>query len=248
MRAAGSGVRRLSSIVVPLLVPDLPVFLWWRGGLSRDKELLIDLLEAADRWIIDSSHFLDFRKACDCLKARTDTVYALSDLNWSRLTSWRSAIASMFDYSSTRSHLDRLKSVEIIGSLKSAHPWLIASWLCSRLKLALVSNLSQSSGANTFQCKGEGDEIVVAIREPESPGSELTSVHFVSHENGEFKVELTPDGKHLRVGIRIDGRGFADSMDKLIEESESDLLRRELQILGRDRSYEEALGFLQLLK
>src|SRR4030065_67688 len=57
LRASGPAVGELHSTVVPLLVPDLPVFLWWHEEPSLGSHLFQELLETSDRLIVDSADF-----------------------------------------------------------------------------------------------------------------------------------------------------------------------------------------------
>ncbi len=50
----GSASRHLSSIAIPLLLADLPMFLWWPGPVPHQHHQLSD---TADRLIVDSSQF-----------------------------------------------------------------------------------------------------------------------------------------------------------------------------------------------
>src|SRR5919206_1565281 len=57
IEAAGSAVSTASSAVAPLLVPDVPVFLWWRDIPHDDDKLFTRLADMADRIVIDSASF-----------------------------------------------------------------------------------------------------------------------------------------------------------------------------------------------
>src|SRR5207245_10835257 len=57
VRARGDSDERLASAVIPLLVPDLPVFLWWTGTPPIGARKFNELLGPADRLIVDSSDF-----------------------------------------------------------------------------------------------------------------------------------------------------------------------------------------------
>ena len=58
--AAGTGVNDVPSAVTPLLLSDLPVYLWWRAVPSiQDKTLFRKLADISDRVIIDSALFND---------------------------------------------------------------------------------------------------------------------------------------------------------------------------------------------
>ena len=47
--------RQLASIASPLLVPDLPDFLWWSADTAQAGSLFTELVEISDRLIVDSA-------------------------------------------------------------------------------------------------------------------------------------------------------------------------------------------------
>ena len=49
-----AGPKALPSAVTSLLVPDLPVFLWWQGPFDRSDRLAAELAGLASRVIVDS--------------------------------------------------------------------------------------------------------------------------------------------------------------------------------------------------
>ncbi|MCU0483354.1 MAG: glucose-6-phosphate dehydrogenase assembly protein OpcA, partial [Chloroflexi bacterium] len=53
--AGGETGRHLAAVVAPLLVHDLPVALWWPGDMPIGTRLADDLVDLADRLIVDGS-------------------------------------------------------------------------------------------------------------------------------------------------------------------------------------------------
>src|SRR5919112_3007394 len=97
IEAAGASVDTASSAVAPLLVPDVPVFLWWRDIPHYDDRLFTRLAGMADRVVIDSASFdrphEDLLRLAALLEGGR---MRLSDLNWGRLTSWRAPGAGLW--------------------------------------------------------------------------------------------------------------------------------------------------------
>ncbi|MBV9960184.1 MAG: glucose-6-phosphate dehydrogenase assembly protein OpcA, partial [Acidobacteria bacterium] len=54
LSASGRFIVELPSASVPLLVSDLPVFLWWHAGLHFEEETFRELWRASDRVVIDT--------------------------------------------------------------------------------------------------------------------------------------------------------------------------------------------------
>src|SRR5687768_4155069 len=59
LKASGSFTSEIPSAALPLLVPDLTTFLWWRASLQGDNQVFRDLLQASERLIVDSAEFIE---------------------------------------------------------------------------------------------------------------------------------------------------------------------------------------------
>src|SRR5688500_4615240 len=56
--ASGDRMQHVPPLVASLLLPDMPVAVWWIGDLPGDQHEYVEtLLEPADRLIVDSSQF-----------------------------------------------------------------------------------------------------------------------------------------------------------------------------------------------
>ncbi len=116
IEAAGAAVETVASAIAPLLVPDVPVFLWWKDIPHYGDALFGRLTTMADRVVIDSSCFdrphEDLLHLAEVIKSHPQFMSA-SDLNWGRLTSWRTLLASFWDVPDYRPHLDRVDRVRV---------------------------------------------------------------------------------------------------------------------------------------
>ena len=160
-RVRGDFDERVASVVIPLLVPDLPVFLWWTGTPPSDARRLDDLVELADRFIVDSA---DFARADVTLPqiARLEGLHVgITDLNWARLTHWRELIAQFFDVPAWRPFLDGVVglragfAVDMDG--RDIHPsqaLLLLGWLASCLGWRTVEKLAPAeAGGHLFRMR-----------------------------------------------------------------------------------------------
>jgi len=131
--------RRAAGAIVPLLVPDLPVFVWLPGAPSWDDPLLERLLDVSDRLVIDSRTATDPHGfVCGLVDAHTADAWAPGDFEWSRLADWREAVASLFDEPATRALPARIDRIEVRygrgGSAVAAA--LLAGWAQDRVAAA----------------------------------------------------------------------------------------------------------------
>jgi len=169
LKASGSFVNELPSAALPLVIPDLTTFIWWRTGLADSDKVFDVLLRASDRLVVDSAEFADPQSELLALTRLFDNKgYAhvgISDLNWARLTSWRALLAGFYDVPAYQPLLDNVDTLRIdyiapeTAQAKSGQDarapsttaiapqaLLIAGWLASRLGWVLVND--QTGAAN----------------------------------------------------------------------------------------------------
>jgi len=124
LRLAGMRAKAPASVVQPLLVSDLPVFIRWRGEPPWGTPELDQLVEIVDRLIVDSTEWDDlpfpYRHLAE-LFPRT----AVSDIAWARTSRWRPLLASLWP------GIGDVRTVRVRGT--AAQAWLICGWLRSRL-------------------------------------------------------------------------------------------------------------------
>jgi glucose-6-phosphate dehydrogenase assembly protein OpcA len=113
-----------ASVVQPLLVSDLPVFLRWRGPLFFGEPQLEQLLEVVDRLVVDSSEWPDPEADDRRLAALLDRVI-VSDMAWARIEPWRRALAALWP------DIAGARRLGVRGP--RADGVLLAHWLGSRL-------------------------------------------------------------------------------------------------------------------
>lgn len=143
LEATGEAAERLPSAVLPLLVPDLPVVLWWMGDPPFGATVFEQLTEAADRLIVDANSFeeptFSITRLASLIRRRSGQI-AVSDLNWARLAAWQDQLAQAFDSVDTLPYLDRLDRMTIryarvpgVGRPDPEEALLLAGWFLNRL-------------------------------------------------------------------------------------------------------------------
>ena len=159
--ARGAAVGQVASLVLPLLVPDLPVVLWLPGPAPLDDPLLGRLRGVLDRLIVDSRSFTDPAAGLLQLAAFDGAEHsgpgngpqppALSDLAWTGLTPWRELTAQFFDTRPLLPHLHRIDRAEISyvpagGKPNPLEGLLIAGWLAACLGWSPLSDAISVQG------------------------------------------------------------------------------------------------------
>ena len=92
LRLGGLRSQAPASIAEPLLLPDLPVFLRWRGRPPFATDQFWQLVDLVDRLIIDSGEWPDVPGAYEELDEVFETA-ATSDIAWRRMLPWRESLA-----------------------------------------------------------------------------------------------------------------------------------------------------------
>jgi Glucose-6-phosphate dehydrogenase subunit len=92
LRLGGPRAEAPASIATPLLLPDLPVFLRWRGRPPFRTDQFAQMIAIADRLIVDSAEWPDVPGAYAELEDFFEAA-AFSDIAWRRTLPWREALA-----------------------------------------------------------------------------------------------------------------------------------------------------------
>ncbi len=124
LRLCGARTAAPASIVAPLLIADLPVFLRWRGQPPYEHGPFEEMIDLADRLIVDSTEWPDVPRAYARLAERFGRV-AVSDIAWARTSRWRRQLATLWP------GIAGVERIRVRATAAQAH--LLAGWLRSRL-------------------------------------------------------------------------------------------------------------------
>jgi glucose-6-phosphate dehydrogenase assembly protein OpcA len=210
---SGLAPRFLNNAVAALRLSSLPAVVWWRGG---SVAALDDLAGLADRMILDADDPVPAWQQAHRLLGRT----ALTDLRWTRLTRWRSAIAHLFDLPHVRDAARGFHSLAIeAGDQPAAR--LYAGWLhsCLRWTPAVAIAIGPAPTAVT--------------------STPLWRVHL-----GGTPVSVTAAVKegHGCLAAAVDGLDSTTRIVPLGEGTLASLIGEELGVRTRDLAFERALA------
>jgi len=125
IRLCGKRSQAPASVVAPLLLPDLPVFLRWRGLPPFGERPFDQLVDTVDRVIVDSTEWPGLPAPYARLAEIFDRA-AVSDIAWARTSRWRAQLASLWP------GIADVRRIRVTGTEAQAH--LLAGWLRSRLR------------------------------------------------------------------------------------------------------------------
>jgi glucose-6-phosphate dehydrogenase assembly protein OpcA len=209
----------LPSLIAGLLLPDLPVFLHWRAEPDASRVVLSRLWELATRVVVDSTAVPRSLGSLTSLIQRQPDR-SVTDLSWTKITGWREAVARAFDNAENSAALVDLTKLEIAHVGESdAQARLLAAWLTART--------------------GRTPELsIVSAEDPDMRDGSLT------------RVELVCAGERYRVTRIEEGTGLVEAprlpehMVPLRVPPLRGLVAQELEFLGRDRIFEQAVSSL----
>ncbi|MEU5100470.1 glucose-6-phosphate dehydrogenase assembly protein OpcA [Streptomyces sp. NPDC020996] len=182
LRTYGEVSEHADSVVLPLLLPDAPVVVWW--PVEAPEEPAKDPLGAlAQRRITD---LYAAENPLEALRARARS-YAPgdTDLAWTRLTPWRSMLAAALDQARTR-----IVSGAVEAEADNPAAELLARWLEARLHVKIDRIVTAGPVVTAVRLGTQQGEIV--IDRPEGPLATLTLPHQPSRTLA-LKVRTTSE-------------------------------------------------------
>ena len=255
MHATVDQVDEVASAVTSLLVSDLPVYLWWCAvPRITDKLTFGRLADLSDRVIIDSADFGDPHADMASMAAvlcETTRWAAISDLNWARLTAWRALLSGFYDISEYRPLLDSVNHIAIEYSPATADPGalspralLLGGWIASRLGWRLHS-ASRGAKTSVFAFAKDDRKVILEFVPTErgiEPGRiAMVTILTAADASAAFRVRRSSDAHRIETVVARGEERVAGRVLSYESLSESELIGRELEILGHDRVFEQAV-------
>ena len=258
--ARGDSVRALPNVVLPLVIPGLPIYLWWRAPRFEPEPCYEDILRVTDRVLIDSGRFphpaLDLPRLTE--RAREAGIrMGFSDLNWVRMTPWRELIAQCFDPSELRPYLARVKKVTVEyektsprRSAQEAQAWLLAAWLGSRMNWDPAEPATEASDASRTWIFNSTDgrvEVRLVPREFVGGGEGMCfniTLEAAGDPPARFSLKRGPEGICVTTQCAVEGREPVSRNVRLEVLEEIEVVNDELKYLGRNRVFEQTLAML----
>jgi glucose-6-phosphate dehydrogenase assembly protein OpcA len=190
LRYSPTASRALAGAVLPLLVQDLPTYLWWaEPGNPLQSQVFEDLGQYCDRTIVDSGIApppgFGFLQDLGRLAVERRAV-TFADLTWNRLYPWRELTAQLFDGAETRDALDQITTVELAydsepgGSMGASQALLYVAWLAGRMGWRPTAARTRGSEREIWFDAPRGDVSVQLLANQIAGGSEggLNAVTF----------------------------------------------------------------------
>lgn len=234
---SGDGGAPLPSTAAALLLPSLPVFVWWVGDPPFTDATFSSLIELADRVLVDARTWQSFDVTTLALANMVEHTprVACTDLLWTALTPWRQNIARCFDLPANQQQLQQLEHVMITHG-PNAHDrlraQLIIGWLGSRLGWQMKEKDTLRRADNT--------QVTVTLHQHDQVGLHAVALRSA---DASFSVKQRPQSTCADVEIALPETPPARWIAPLKEQSLAWDVGEELMMLGHDGGYEAALRF-----
>jgi glucose-6-phosphate dehydrogenase assembly protein OpcA len=163
LRLHGELAAHAYSVVLPLLLPDAPVVVWWpEEAPSHPADDLLGTL--AQRRITDAAAAEDPVMA---LASRAE-VYAPgdTDLAWTRITPWRSVLAAALDQKHAA-----ISAASVEGEAYNPSAELLGMWIAERLGVPVERVVSDGPGITAVRLAT--DDGVICLDRPDGSLAKL---------------------------------------------------------------------------
>ena len=198
-------LEKVPFIVLPHLVPDLPVYLWWENNPLSDDIIIPHLETFANSVIYDSicsDHLEDFCKSL--LKSQTSWTSNLIDMRWILISNWRQVISLVFDSKEQVQSLSSAKSItikynQLSTEEESREVLYLTAWLSSCLSWNFLSKNKQDNSKTSFNYNYNKEETSISLvtdQNPLQPHGKVLSIE-VCGKNGEHYLLTLQDFEPL---------------------------------------------------
>ena len=241
IHAEGPPANHLESLAGPLLIPDLPVYLWYPGAFSPHSPEFAAMADLADRLIVDSAAREDREDSLREMAALIDEegMPAVGDLQWVGLSPWRSLLADAFAAPERLGDLEKITSAEVLyapgGECRAL---LLVGWLASSLGWK-PEDLSLEGDHRRVRFEGPAGEVVAHLS-PDSPDARLRRVRLRSADHS-FQVSRHRERREVKTTVMRGDDLVAERTVHLGHFDLGVLVGEELQFRGCDEIYEAAL-------
>jgi glucose-6-phosphate dehydrogenase assembly protein OpcA len=154
IRLRGEVTKHPASVVVPLLLPDSPVVVWWPTRAPENPAE--DPLGRLGRRRITDAAAVPRNRAKAMLTQCRNYEPGNTDLAWTRITSWRALLAAALDQEP-----GKILSASVSAERISPSADLLHAWLTDRLKTTVERRSSDGPGITSVVLETRGGPITI---------------------------------------------------------------------------------------
>jgi glucose-6-phosphate dehydrogenase assembly protein OpcA len=155
IRLHGEVTKHAQSVVLPLLLPDSPVVVWWPSG-APDDPAADPIGRLGTRRITDAAA-VSRGKAKAMLTQCHSYAPGNTDLAWTRITGWRALLAAALDQQPSK-----VTAASVTAERISPSADLLSAWLGDRLKVDVDRKNSRGPGITEVVLTTKHGDIVLS--------------------------------------------------------------------------------------
>lgn len=203
---------KVSFILLPHLLPDLPVVLLWGQDPTTEHTVLPHLIKFSNRLIFDSDCAENLQTFSQrILEQAETTLIDLIDLNWARIKGWREAFSEIFDTPARLSQITLAKQISVhyngisneYNRMGGIQPFYLQNWLATQLgwkprhceRDQTTTRLTYFNGVNDLTVE------LNAETNPQYPSGSILGIQVNAAENHTFTLKYQPGADQGTVHI-----------------------------------------------
>ena len=212
IKASPEQLSQVAFVLLPLLLPDLPIYLIWGQNPATDKVILPQLHKFATRLVYDSECDRNLQSFSQTMLEKIgDLSCDFMDIDWALISGWRDVISQIFDNQSRFEILQNCSSVDIKYNVletsllqrKATQAIYLQGWFAGQLKWRFQSLTRNKDNIKIRYLNGNNEVTVTlsaAERKSLAPGA-ILEVGFVS--TNDRALSLTLDEKQSKVLVYL---------------------------------------------
>lgn len=254
--ARGRAAAHPGSVVIPLLIPEIPTYLWWPGQPLFGHGMFHRLLSVAEQLVVDSAQFQSPGDGLADLARVCSGAQGVHDFHWARLTPWREIIAQFFDGPEWLPYAHGIQSLEMkFGSggnaaSATAGALLLVGWLASHLGWKAETPLDRVPARDVTMGVFQKERLIPISLAFKDLGAKaagrLMGLEMVSQPPSlpvaQFAVNRSEDMERARVTVEIHEGAKINRVVPLDLKGDVELLADELELAGHDKLYALVVG------
>lgn len=194
IEASGSNIQMAYFLLLPLFVPDLPIYLLWGQDPTKDHTILPHLENFATRLIFDAEATEDLQEFSRGMLNRMEaSSIEIVDMTWAKIDGWREILAQIFDSPERFDQLANTNKIEFFYNDRQSelfthpatHAVYLQAWLSSRLGWQLI-NAEKTNGSRILKYQNKNTTRTIQLtptNDSKFEAADILGIHIEGDED-----------------------------------------------------------------